>query len=133
MNIQERELSSFPNATTARPVGTIPVSEAVGLIRSDRLKADIERLRGLLATGDRAGYDAGKRTLPAVTWSGVFKERNKAGLLNHSGLVVQDLDHLGASLATVRATLEADPAVAVVTWWAGCASGRWDARTGGAN
>gem|GEM_PF-1966749 len=114
MNIQERQLSNFQNATTARPVGTIPVSEAVGLIRSDRLKADIERLRGLLATGDRAGYDAGKRTLPAVTWSGVFKERNKAGLLNHSGLVVQDLDHLGASLATVRATLEADPAVAVV-------------------
>lgn len=114
MNVMERELSSFPNATTARPVGTLTVSEAVDLIRSDRLKADIERLRGLLTTGDRAGYDAGKRSLPAVTWSGVFKERNKSGLVSHSGLVVQDLDHLGASLPAVRAALEADPAVAVV-------------------
>lgn len=114
MNVKERHVSIFRDSFDKTPVRALTPTEAVDLIRSEKLKGDIGRLRGLLASGDKDGYDKEKQRLPAVTWSGTFKEREKAGLVSHSGLVVIDFDHLGERLPTVRAALEHDPAVAVV-------------------
>ncbi|HQG28275.1 MAG TPA: BT4734/BF3469 family protein, partial [Candidatus Ozemobacteraceae bacterium] len=113
MNETTPHLSIFKSARAIVPAESVTVAEAVELIRSDRLKADIERLRGCLTAGNRAAYDQGKKDLPAVTWSGTFKARNKAGLVDPSGLLVVDLDHLGDKMPAVRAALTIDPAVAV--------------------
>lgn len=111
MNETTPHLSIFKSARAIVPEKTVTVTEAVDLIRSDRLKADIERLRDFLSAGNRAAYDQGKKDLPAVTWSGTFKARNKAGLVDPSGLVVIDLDHIGDRMPTVRDVLKSDPAV----------------------
>lgn len=105
------QLSMFKSARAIAPEKTATVAETVELIRSDRLKPDIERLRGCLAAGNRAAYDEGKKCLPAVTWAGTFKARCKAGLVAPSGLVVVDLDHIGDKMPIVRAVLVADPSV----------------------
>ncbi|HOY67097.1 MAG TPA: DUF3631 domain-containing protein [Candidatus Ozemobacteraceae bacterium] len=83
-------------------------------IRSDDHKITIERLQGFLAAGQKDIYDREKKERPGVTWSGTFDTRCNAGLLNHSGLIVIDLDKLGERLPAVRAALVADPAVAVL-------------------
>jgi len=114
MNVTERRVSVFGSGDNHKPIRTATVRDIVEFIRSDRLKADIERLRGHLAAGQPDLYNAGKLRLMGVSWSGVFSYLNKKSLTTHSGLVVIDFDHLGASLPTVRAKLEADPAAVVV-------------------
>lgn len=113
MNVSERQVSLFRNSVDTTPVRAIAPDETVDMIRSDRLKGDIEHLRRLLSAGETERYGTEKKQLPAVAWSGTFRERKTNGLIKRSGLVVIDYDHLGERLPTVRAALEHDPAVAV--------------------
>lgn len=113
MNAAECRVSVFSCASNKRPIRSIMVREVVEHIKSDRLKASIERLRGYLAVGNKPAYDAGKLELMGVSWAGTFSYLNKDSLTERSGLVVIDFDHLGAELPRVRKALEADPSVAV--------------------
>ncbi|HEY9069531.1 MAG TPA: DUF3987 domain-containing protein [Candidatus Ozemobacteraceae bacterium] len=113
MNASECRVSVFSSGTSKKPIRTAMVREVVDHIKSDRLKASIERLRGHLAAGNKQAYDVGKLELIGVSWAGTFSYLDKKSLIERSGLVVIDFDHLGEKLFAVRAALEADPAVAV--------------------
>jgi hypothetical protein len=55
----------------------------------------MERIRWLRATRGIHAYNAAKKYLPAVTFAGMFRPtRSKTTLVQHSGLVHGDLDHL---------------------------------------
>ncbi len=75
-------------------------------IRSSALKKTVEWLRTL----NKPEYDRAKPQLPAVTFSGKFERRAIAGLIEHSRIVVLDLDHLDDPEA-LKAQLAANPAV----------------------
>ena len=52
-----------------------------------------------------------KKRLPGVLWSGIFSQRKRDALLQHSGLLCADLDKLGDKLPAVRAKLRESPHV----------------------
>ncbi|MDP7316705.1 MAG: BT4734/BF3469 family protein, partial [SAR324 cluster bacterium] len=108
--LAETEISIFANAkdTDPKPVRLGPILSA---IKNGRWADPIAKLRELLDAGNREAYDEQKKDLPAVTLSGSFEKRNAAGLIQHSGLLQIDLDHLGKP-AEVRDQLAADPHVA---------------------
>jgi len=92
----------------------LEVVEAIRTGATFDLAAKTKRIRDHFAevlgkTGDRkAAKEAISRTkitLPAVLWSGRFRERNDRGLRQHSGLICADLDELGNDLPIVRAKL----------------------------
>lgn len=98
--------------------------EIIESIRDDKyfeLRASIEDIRNTfrntLATQPndrRAAKEAvanKKKRLPGVLWSGIFSQRKKDALLEHSGLLCADLDELGDKLPAVRAKLRESPYV----------------------
>lgn len=55
-------------------------------------------------------YDNIKKTLPAVTWSGLFSSRKIAGLEQYSNLICLDIDHLTQdALIPLQETIPLDP------------------------
>lgn len=60
-------------------------------------------------TSDKARKDFKRHQLDYVLFSGLFVERNDAGLLKHSHLLCTDLDHLGPNLPKVHQQLLSDP------------------------
>jgi len=87
-------LSLFANATAKTPYKSLPADEAWRLLRNppERVKRIIERLR---AEPDEYKAKEIKCELPAITWSGSFSRREAAGLVEHSGLYVYDIDDYG--------------------------------------
>jgi hypothetical protein len=62
----------------------------------EKLRILTEKLRSIADLKERAEY---KKTLPYVTFSGTFKKRSNSDLIQHSGYLCLDLDHLGGSLS----------------------------------
>jgi hypothetical protein len=105
-------ISFFRGATDARPVRTVTIDTIVAAIRTGAYRHPIERLRYLRATRGQAAYNAAKQRLDAVTFGGTFAPtRSKTTLVQHSGLVHGDLDHLN-DLQAVKQRLCVDPALA---------------------
>jgi hypothetical protein len=112
-------VSTFENASDITP-RHLDVSVLLRLIRTGgkKLRGQIEQIRNrfqaeLAITGD---YNKAKRTvdllkkqLPGVTWSGTFSQRASDKLVQHSGLLVADLDSLGEKLADIRKKLLNSP------------------------
>jgi len=71
-------------------------------IISDTWKSNVEYLRSL----NKAEYDAEKKKMPCVTWSGVFQKGTRLieSITSYSGLVVIDVDKLEASVIPVLKT-----------------------------
>jgi archaellum biogenesis ATPase FlaH len=59
-------------------------------IVNGKWKHQIEHLRKL----SKEDYDNEKRNLPAVTFAGTFSERKDTGIIEHSGLIVIDIDKI---------------------------------------
>ena len=108
--LAETEISIFANARATDPQ-PVKLGVVLAAIQTGRWADQMAVLRELLASGDKDSYDDQKKTLPAVTLSGSFEKRNAGGLIQHSGLLQIDLDHLGKP-AEVRDQLAADPHVA---------------------
>lgn len=75
-------------------------------------QATIDWLRGM----PKAEYDDAKKSLPAFTPAGTFSRRANARILQHSGLVVVDLDHLSLHTepAPLKERLSAHPAIKAI-------------------
>ena len=102
-------ISFFHGVTNARPAQTITIGAALDAIRAGTYRAQIEQLRQLRITQGQAVYNAVKQQLDAVTFGGTFAPtRRKATLVQHSGLVHGDIDHL-ADAQAMKARLCADP------------------------
>jgi putative DNA primase/helicase len=100
------------------------LDEALALLRSDALRAPVQAIRTTYAsvlktTGSeneaRKAVKDLKAALPAFMFTGVFNGRGDSNLVQPSGLVVADFDHLDAAAqAALRAKLVTDPHVVLV-------------------
>jgi putative DNA primase/helicase len=101
-------------AATDKPgkVRHITASEALEEIRSGSHAQVVQRLRTIRAT-DEAAYKAAKaEELPGWIWTGKFSYRSNDRLVQHSGLVCMDFDHLPEDkLTEIRARIAKDPHV----------------------
>ena len=101
-------------AATDKPgkVRHITASEALEEIRSGSHAQVVQRLRTIRAT-DEAAYKAAKaEELPGWIWTGKFSYRSNDRLVQHSGLVCMDFDHLPEDkLTEIRARIAEDPHV----------------------
>jgi BT4734-like, N-terminal domain len=114
-------VSSFQNASDTIP-RDLDVSVVLKAIRTGgkKLQGQIEQIRNrfqaeLAITGDykkaKLAVDPLKKQLPGVTWTGTFSGRASDKLIQHSGLLVADLDSLGEKLADIRKKLLNSPHV----------------------
>ena len=73
-------------------------------------KEKILKIRALVAAGKFEEASKVKRELQAFCWSGKFRERNNAGLIEHSGRLQIDLDKLGTpeEIQAIKQKLQAD-------------------------
>lgn len=81
----------------------------IGDISTGWWKKEVDAVRLAYAQGGKAAADGPKRQLPAVLFSGTFSRRSSDALLQHSGLICVDLDHLNERLPSIREAIEADP------------------------
>lgn len=86
--------SLFPNLLTAEhPDDNIDINQLYDMIKDGYVKDKISKLR--YAINDKEEYTRIKKELlPAVTLSGTFNHRNAEGLIEHSGLLQVDIDHV---------------------------------------
>ncbi len=105
----EAEISLYYGATDATPAKTTTVSAVLHRIRTGVYRQTIKRLRYILATQGDSAYTVAKARLAAVTFCGIFTPtRSKGNLVQHSGLIHGDLDHL-LGVQAVKQALCTDP------------------------
>ena len=107
------KFSTFKNVKDTKPTGEFTAKDVIQYIRSDRVKATCDAIR---RAPDKDTRSALKATLPAVTASGRFSKRSISALLEHSGILIADLDlddneHLIEHMAATRERLCADSMV----------------------
>ena len=88
----------------AHPFRTVTIGAVLDAIRMGAYRAPIERLRYLRLAHGQAAYNTAKQRLDAVTFGGTFAPtRSKTTLVQQSGVVHGDLDHLDDVQATKQA------------------------------
>ena len=70
--------------------GVFDINQLVEAIKYNYLSEPIEKLRNVTSKEEKKKLKQG--SLPAVTLSGIFTERNSKGLEAHSGLIQIDID-----------------------------------------
>lgn len=111
-----------PISSAYLPVETLSLDDVWEQITDNTLKEQTDYLRSLLSQNNTEEYKRQKgKILPSVTFGGVFdyrstdktklSEKGKVGLLQSSGLVIIDIDHLselGYSLDDLKERLSQD-------------------------
>lgn len=88
--MRETNISVFKNLLKSKDVPyIIPLWKSLERIKIGKSKDLVQEVRNA-KTKEEA--DAVKKSLPCILFGGEFKERNKKGLVNHSGLMVIDFD-----------------------------------------
>ena len=106
--MKETILSYISNAT-GRETADISVGQAVEDIRSGRYRQAVQDVRSAYQFGGKKEAGPLKKQLPAILFSGHFKQRNTEGIEQHSGILVADLDGLEAGrIEELRASLRED-------------------------
>src|SRR4030095_2466018 len=96
-------------------LGNWSVKKCADYIRVGKnAKFQTEKLRLLLAEGDQNEASKFKKKMIAAMVSGTFRDRGDNELIEHSGLLCADLDHLGERLPEIREKLKASPHVCVL-------------------
>ena len=91
---------------SVRPVKTMNVLDVFNLISSGTYKEATEELRAIPKGSEAKKFKASN--FDYVTFSGVFRSRSESNLLEYSGLIVIDFDHL-LNLDKTRNQLINDP------------------------
>ena len=78
--------------TTTIPAKEMTILEVYHLIKSDRYQRQTELLRALIDKKAAQAYKSER--FDFITASGTFTKRNANSLIQHSGLMVLDFDHL---------------------------------------
>ena len=109
------KFSTFDRVKDTTPRGEITARELIAAIRLDRYKDQIDAIR---SAPDKDTRSALKAKLPAVTASGVFSKRAASALVEHSGILIADVDLedneqliTEEHMATTRVRLCGDPMV----------------------
>jgi hypothetical protein len=105
-----KNFSTFKNVKDTKPTGDCTAAEFINWIQKDAHKDTCDAIR---RAPDKDTRSALKATLPAVTASGRFSKRSISALLEHSGILIADLDlddneHLIEHMAATRERLCAD-------------------------
>ena len=88
--MKETQISVFKNLLKSKDVPyIIPLWKSLERIKIGKSKELVQEVRDA-KTKEEA--DSIKKNLPCILFGGEFKERNKKGLVNHSGLMVIDFD-----------------------------------------
>src|SRR5262249_39139735 len=91
----DTQFSLFRGSTDAHPVQTVTIGGILEAVRSGAYRQSVEWLRHMRLSQGQAVYNAAKQRLYAVTFGGTFAPtRSKSTLVQHSGGVHGDLDHL---------------------------------------
>lgn len=96
----------------ARGVSAVRLAYARGLTAPATPKV----VRGKMETEEQARTrtikeqtDAPKKALPGLLFSGTFRYRAEDELIEHSGLICADLDHLGDQVGAIKERIASDP------------------------
>lgn len=88
--MQNQKISVFKALLKSTDVPyIIPLSKCLERIRVGKSRDVVERVRN---ASSKSEADKIKSTLPCILFGGEFSERNKNGLVSHSGLMVVDFD-----------------------------------------
>jgi hypothetical protein len=82
-------VSVFKDYYDSTPIAT---ANLLKWLKNERGREVVEEIR---QTADKKKRDKIKATLPAITPSGVFRKREAAELVQHSGIICIDVDHKG--------------------------------------
>jgi len=115
-------MSFFKTGFAKTPCGGLTLADLVAGIREGRWKAEVERCRSFLASGDLVGYESAKRELPAVMLSARVKHRRKGTSPKqreavHSRCLQIDLDgkdNPGRDLGEIGEVLKSIPWIVAV-------------------
>jgi hypothetical protein len=111
-SLAARGLQRFDALTDARPSAELTLGEALDAITDGQYAGAIREVRKVWRRQGEGAYAVAKRKLPQVTFAGTFHPtRAKAHLVQHSGIVHADIDHLPDLLET-KLRLQGDPHVA---------------------
>ena len=80
--------------TNTTPYKTITLIDVFKVITGEYFKAQTHNLRSITDPKQNREFKASK--FPYATFSGVFEARNESKLIQHSGLIAIDFDHLEA-------------------------------------
>lgn len=84
-------ISLYPRIKETIPSQSIPLDIFLDYIQRGHWQDDVLRIRVIK---DKEARQEAKKTVPYVTLSGEFSERNVGGLIRHSGFIAIDLDNL---------------------------------------
>jgi hypothetical protein len=101
--------------TNTNPETEMTIPDVYAAIKSNKYKRQTDELRSILSPlphGEGSGVGLSARKYKAknfnyVTFSGLFSKRNDSALIQHSGLITLDFDHV-SSLQVLKETLLQD-------------------------
>jgi hypothetical protein len=94
-----QKVTIFPKATAINEPYIITVDKVVQRIKAGRSALLINELRSCEDIKERKKI---KTRLPSICFSGTFSKREDKGLIEHSGLIAIDFDHLGDRLISLK-------------------------------
>ena len=100
-----QKVTIFPNAKAVNDPYHITIDKIVQRIQAGRSAATINQLRQCTDEKKRKSL---KTQLPSICFSGTFSKREDKSLIDHSGLIAIDFDHLGERLQTLKEQLRND-------------------------
>ena len=88
--MENTQISVFKDLLITKEVPyNVPLSKVFNRIKAGTSKDLVQKVRDAKSKDEA---DALKKNLPCIIFGGEFRERNKNGLVNHSGLMVVDFD-----------------------------------------
>jgi hypothetical protein len=95
----------------AMETATTPVdlSTVLADIGSNRWAGQVAKVKLAYEHGGKDAAAPHKKHLPGILFSGEFRRRSASELIQHSGLICIDLDHLGNTVGSVKEQVCADP------------------------
>ncbi len=91
--------------TNTQPNAEMTIPDVYGAIKSNKYKQQTEELRSISELESVRKYKA--KQFDYVTFSGLFSKRNDSALIQHSGLLTLDFDHV-SNLQELKETLLQD-------------------------
>jgi hypothetical protein len=102
------QISIFKNFTQI--ISNVSVDQILNEIKTGTYKDKVEKLQLLYKQGEKQLFADQKKSLPAFTPSGTFKNGRKKQLLEkYSGLIILDLDHLDDETEVVKKQVISSP------------------------
>ncbi len=88
------KISTFTKCTDPKPNGQVDWTYVLESIKSDKFKDLIIKAREIKESKDNGAYVEFKKTLPVVTFGGIFPYRKNDSIQAPTGFLIPDMDHV---------------------------------------